>query len=553
MMRRSDWVKSPPFPEEIMRHLYLTGLLCLAIGCDDKDGSEQPADTGDAVITDSDGDGIDAEAYGGTDCNDADAATYPGADELCDGIDNNCDGEVDEGAFSTFHEDSDGDGFGDADATVEACEVPAGYVDDDTDCDDRNASRYPGADELCNGLDDNCNDEIDEDPIDEGDWYIDNDGDGYGDPSSYETGCIQPGNTASQGEDCDDTDPSVNPGEAELCDGRDNDCDASTSEDGQVIFTDDSGSYEDVTAIFASGTPDYPALYVASRSGELSFCGGSWYGALQVSTDIELDVIGVGGAENNTLDASAVYPLLYVDASADITIEGMTMTGGDASGYAYSNYGGGIYCVDSDAALSFDDVVLTESSATYGGAGYIEGCDMSFTSSIISENTANYGAAFYMKGGAYSFEDSIISDNVAGYYGGAFYIYGYSATKEISLDLIDTMVQDNSAYYYGSALYVYGYSYGTSYDIDISCTGSVGSDAGFYNNTRSYTYYNYGALYLYFYGTGAVRTFTADNCDFGEEGSANDNSPYDIYLTGTNYDYGDDESFTCTADSVTCE
>ncbi|KPA18121.1 regulator of chromosome condensation, partial [Candidatus Magnetomorum sp. HK-1] len=83
--------------------------------------------------------------------------------EICDGIDNDCDGSTDEGVQNTYYFDSDKDGFGNPNNKTQACSKPSGYVTNNKDCNDSNANINPGANEQCNEIDDNCNNQIDED------------------------------------------------------------------------------------------------------------------------------------------------------------------------------------------------------------------------------------------------------------------------------------------------------------------------------------------------------------------------------------------------------
>ncbi|HNG89284.1 MAG TPA: MopE-related protein, partial [Saprospiraceae bacterium] len=143
--------------------------------------------------------------------------------------------------YFTYYADADGDGYGKISPdSVLTCSVlpPSGYAANALDCDDSNAAVYPGAPELCDDLDNDCNGFTD-DGIPYFTYYADGDGDGYGkiSPDSVLTcSVLPPSGYAANALDCDDSNAAVYPGAPELCDNLDNDCNGST-DDGIPYFT----------------------------------------------------------------------------------------------------------------------------------------------------------------------------------------------------------------------------------------------------------------------------------------------------------------------------
>jgi hypothetical protein len=109
------------------------------------------------VYADDDQDGYTADI----DCDDGDPTIHPDADEACDNVDNDCDGELDEGLAEEWFPDDDEDGFGSASTSVMSCARPAGHVPNTGDCDDSDAFTFPGANEYCDGIDNDCDGQAD--------------------------------------------------------------------------------------------------------------------------------------------------------------------------------------------------------------------------------------------------------------------------------------------------------------------------------------------------------------------------------------------------------
>jgi hypothetical protein len=192
----------------------------------------------------------DGEVANALDCDDTDDAVHPDAEELCNDMDDDCDGsrDGDDAIDATdWYLDGDGDGYGDGDSAFRACTPPnPGYVTQDGDCDDGEASTYPDAPEQCDGEDNDCDGEVDESPVDGLTFYTDADGDGFGVTDAPLTSCELPAGASAEGGDCQDEGAdaaSVFPGSTFTevpFDGVDADCDG----------------IDECTDLDCNGTPD---------------------------------------------------------------------------------------------------------------------------------------------------------------------------------------------------------------------------------------------------------------------------------------------------------
>ena len=356
-------------------------------------------------------------------------------------------------------------------------------------------------------------------PQDTGDGPVDADGDGYTD-----------------GEDCDDSDPAVHPGATEVCDGRDNDCDASTTESGVYLELASGGI--DYSAEFSAASPANIALL---ESATLHVCPGRWTGRLLTASD--LSVVGHGGTpEEIVLDAVAAGTLLSLRGAGNtVQLSGLTLENGATSPQDSQEFGGGAYrgaggigCLSNGArhSLTLDNVRLDDNLGEAGGAITLESCDLSATGVELNGSQATVGGAIFALDSNVELTDSSLQENSANTTGGAIHMEAGSSADTLILTGVTMAL--NTAVGQGGAVRIAG-------GVNLDC-----SDSSFtYNLSRT----SLASTVISNQGGGILSA----GCSLGQAGALGDNGVVEVHLedSGKLYQGGDNVDFACDADACT--
>ena len=355
----------------------------------------------------------------------------------------------------------------------------------ESDCDDTDNTVFPGADELCDGVDNDCDGDVDEDPVEGTTTFLDADGDGYGDPETAQLSCDPPSGTVLDGSDCDDDSAWVYPGAPEICDGRQTDCAATdwVSDAGTAHWLAEGGTaWEDVAATLAAAGSEAVTAVSLDEPGTLHICAGTWPVALTINADVT--VVGADGTDAVVLTGlGAETPVVVGTEGIAVSLRALTLADGLATQAmpvypTWYKIGGNLSCAVA-SQVSMESVAL--SGGAVEGYGYSMGlwhCDVVASDlRMVLAEVDERPAAIDVMGGSLTITGSTFSDLEVG-----------SPIIEMlggALTLDEIVYQDNV---------------GTSYrsPVELSSYTDEGAASAILSNlqVRSSTFQDYGFLYL---------------------------------------------------------
>ena len=311
-------------------------------------------------------------------------------------------GGVGGGETTTYYHDGDGDGYGNPGGSKVENSQPDGYVKDNTDWNDNDAKIYPGAEEICDNIDNNCNSQVDEGLTTT--YYIDADGDGYGDPEVSQDACSQPSGYVTDSTDCDDTDASINPVAEEITDdGIDNDCDGLYAKTYYEDADGDGYGNPEVSQVDTSQPYGYVTdntdcndnnAYINPGMTEII---GDWIDQNCNGMIDEIQVPGHYSTIQEAIDASSDGDTVLVDDGAyveNIKFNGKAVTvksdNGAESTIIDGNASGSVVTFSSGekSGSVLDGFTVTNGSAEYGGGIYCSSSDPTITNCIVRSNAS---------------------------------------------------------------------------------------------------------------------------------------------------------------------
>ena len=384
----------------------------------------------------------------------------------------------------TYYADTDTDGYGDSEVSAPACSQPSGYVADSTDCDDGASDVNPGESETCDGTDNNCSGD-ETDASDATTWYVDSDGDTYGDLGSSTVECAQPSGYVADSTDCDDGAAGVNPGESETCDGTDNNCsgDESDASDAVTYYADtdgdgygDAGSTQEGCSVpsgYAADSTDCDDSSASVNPGESEICNDG--------SDSDCD--GYDSASVCEADLGGANAVFYGVDAADRA--GYSVDGGDINGDGYSDVVIGARLTD-DAA--------TDAGSTYvyfgplSGSNGLSGAD----GKLNGESGGDYSGVTIAAGGDVNndgYDDVLIGakneDQGDTDAGAAYLVLGpYSGTSGLASAADAKLYGTGSGDYAGNALAHVGDVDNDGYDDFM--VGAESNDDAYLNGGSAY-------------------------------------------------------------------